>query len=110
MGLADHKILGTRCFAGLSDTLRILIDAAADVPAAAASGAYEPARLAQLQQELESVTRSHPTTLVASRRCLDQLAASAAVVVAGMEALGADPKEPIERVGPCLRRAMPGCP
>jgi cellobiose phosphorylase len=92
MGLADHKILGTRCFAGLSDTLRILIDAAADGPAAAASGAYEPARLAQLQQELESVTRAHPTTLVASRRCLDQLAASAAVVVAGMEALGADPE------------------
>ncbi|MBI5580107.1 MAG: cyclic beta 1-2 glucan synthetase [Deltaproteobacteria bacterium] len=89
LGLADRKILGTRFFEGLSDTLRILIDAAAAAPAGAASGAYARARLAQLQQDLESATRSRPTTLVASRRCLDQLAASAAVVVAGVEALDA---------------------
>jgi len=88
LGLADHKILGTRFFEGLSDTLRIVRDAAA----AAAPEVYAPAQLAQLQQDLESATRSQPTTLVASRRCLDQLATSAAAVVAGVEALDADPE------------------
>ena len=105
LGLADHKILGTRLFEGLSDTLRIVIDAAAAAPEA-----YAPAQLAQLQQDLESATRSQPTTLVASRLCLDQLAASAAAVVAGVEALRCRPREPIEVVGPRLRRAMSRCP
>ena len=66
LGLPDHKILGTRFFEGLSDTLRILIDAAAAAPEV-----YAPAQLAQLQQDLESATRSQPTTLMALRLCLD---------------------------------------
>ena len=85
LGLADHKILETRFFEGLSDTLRIVIDAAAAAPEV-----YAPAQLAQLQQDLESATRSQLTTLMASRLCLDQLATSAAVVVTDVEALDAD--------------------
>jgi cyclic beta-1,2-glucan synthetase len=85
LGLADHKILGTRFFESLSDTLRIVIDAAA-----AAAEVYALPGLAQLQQDLESATRSQPTTLVASRLCLDRLARSAAEVVAGVEAQDAD--------------------
>ena len=87
LALPDHKILGSRWFEGLSDTLRILMDAAAAAP-----GLYPTAQLAQLQQDLESATRSQPTTLVASRLCLEQLATSAAAVAAGVEAFDADPK------------------
>ena len=85
LALADHKILGAQLFEGLSDTLRIVMDTAA-----AASKVYAPAQLAQLQQDLESATRSQPTTLVALRLCLDRLATSAAQLVAGAEALDAD--------------------
>ncbi|RPI98697.1 MAG: cyclic beta 1-2 glucan synthetase, partial [Desulfobacteraceae bacterium] len=92
LALPDHKILGPRLFEGLSDTLRIATEAAAAAPAGVASGAHAPAQLAQLQQDLESATRSQPTTLMALRLCLDQLAASAAVVVAGVEAYDADPE------------------
>ena len=91
LALPDHKILGTRLFEGLSDTLRIVIDAAAAAPEA-----YAPAQLAQLQQDLESATRSQPATLVALRLCLDQLATSAAAVVAGVEALDADPESQLK--------------
>ncbi|MDZ7581725.1 MAG: glucoamylase family protein [Deltaproteobacteria bacterium] len=90
--LADHKILGARLFEGLSDTLRIAIDAAVAAPAGAVPEAYAPARLAELLRDLESAIRSQPTTIMASRRCLDQLAASAARVVAAADALDADPE------------------
>jgi cyclic beta-1,2-glucan synthetase len=92
LALADHKILVSRCFESLSDTLRIVIDAAVAAPAGATPGGYAPALLAQLQQDLESATRSQPTTLRASRQCLDQLATSAAAVAAGVEALNPDPE------------------
>ena len=42
LALPDHKILGTRLFEGLSDTLRIAIDAAAAAPAGVAPGVYAP--------------------------------------------------------------------
>jgi hypothetical protein len=72
--LADHKILGTRFFEGLSDTLRILAGRCGR-----RSEAYAPNPSARLQQEdLESATRSQPTTLVASRQCMIGLATSAA--------------------------------
>ncbi|MDO8941569.1 MAG: cyclic beta 1-2 glucan synthetase, partial [Desulfobacterales bacterium] len=63
LALPDHRILGPRLFEGLSDTLRIVIDAAAADPAGVAPGAHAPAQLAQLQQDLESATRSQPATL-----------------------------------------------
>ncbi len=86
LALADHKILGPRVFEGLSDTIGNIMDATAAMP-----NGYAPARLAQLQQDLASATRSQPTTLSASRQCLDQLATSAAELVAGLEADDTDP-------------------
>jgi cellobiose phosphorylase len=80
--LADHKILGTRFFEGLSDTLRIVMDVAAAAPA----------QFAQLQQDIESAIRCQPTTLAATRLCLDQLAMSAAKVIAGVGDLDSDPE------------------
>jgi len=77
LALPDHKILGSRLFDGLSDTLRILVDAA---------GGAAPAQLPQLQKDLASASDSRPTTLAAARLCLDRLATSAAEVVAGFDA------------------------
>ena len=45
-----------------------------------------PAQLAQLQKDLASASDSRPTTLAATRRCLDRLAASAAKVVGSLDA------------------------
>ena len=77
LALPDHKILGSRLFDGLSDTLRILVDAA---------GGAAPAPLAELQKDLASASDSRPTTLAAARLCLDGLATSAAEVVGGFDA------------------------
>ncbi|MGH2359679.1 MAG: glucoamylase family protein, partial [bacterium] len=77
LALPDHKILGPRLFEGLSDTLRILVDAAA--------GAASP-QLAQLQKDLESAYDSRPATVAAARRWLERLAASAAEVAGSFDA------------------------
>jgi cyclic beta-1,2-glucan synthetase len=96
LALPDHKILGTRLFKGLSDTLGVLMDAAAAAPANAHGGpapeAYAPAGLAQLQKDLESVTRSQPATLATAWPCLNQLATSADELVTVVGALDADPE------------------
>ncbi|MBI4839489.1 MAG: cyclic beta 1-2 glucan synthetase [candidate division NC10 bacterium] len=76
LALPDHKILGARLFDGLSDTLRILVDAA---------GGAAPAQLAQLQEDLASASDSRPTTLTAARLCLDQLATFATEVVGSLD-------------------------
>ena len=76
IALPDDKILGARVFDGLSDTLRVLADAA---------GGAAPAQLAQVQQDLASACDSRPTTLAAARRCLDRLATRAAEVADGLE-------------------------
>jgi len=81
LALPDQKILGARLFDGLSDTLMILVGIFADTPEVVA-----PAGLAQLRQDLESAHHSPPTTLMAVRQCLDQLALSAAEVVVGIDA------------------------
>lgn len=83
LALPDNKILDERWFDRLSDTLRIVVDAA---------GGVTLAPLAQLQKDLASACDSRPTTLAAARLCLDRLVTSAAVVVAGVEALDADPE------------------
>ena len=77
LALPDHQILGARWFDGLSDTLRIVVDAA---------GGVTPAPLAQLQKDLASAGDSRPTTLAAARLCLDRLATSAEVVVRSLDA------------------------
>jgi cyclic beta-1,2-glucan synthetase len=77
LALPDHKILGARLFDGLSDTLRILVDVAKETA---------PAQLVQLQEDLVSASASGPTSLVAARLYLGQLAASAAEVVGSLDA------------------------
>ncbi|MFZ7125632.1 MAG: GH36-type glycosyl hydrolase domain-containing protein [Desulfobacterales bacterium] len=73
LALADRKILETRLFSGLDDTLGILTEAAAT----ADPQVHAPVQLAQLQQDLAAARRSPPTTLTALRRCLEGLARSA---------------------------------
>jgi cellobiose phosphorylase len=75
--LPDRQILETRWFDGLSDTLRILVDAA---------GEAAPAQLVQLQNDLASASASGPTSLAAARLFLSQLATSAAEVVGSLDA------------------------
>ncbi len=77
LALPDQKILGSRFFDGLSDTLRVLKDAA---------GETSPAQFAQFQKDLESAYESRPTTLTAARLCLDRLATTAEEVLASLKA------------------------
>jgi len=77
LALPDRRILETRWFDGLSDTLRILVDA---------SGEAAPAQLVQLQKDLASASASGPTSLAAARLCLGRLATSAAEVVGSLDA------------------------
>jgi len=77
LALPDQKILGSRFFDGLSDTLRVLEDTV---------GEAAPAQLAQFQTYLESVYESRPTTLTAARLCLDRLATTADEVLASLKA------------------------
>ena len=81
LALPDQKIMGARLFDGLSDTLMILAGILADAP-----GVVAPAGLAHLRQGLESALKSPSTKLMAAQLCLDQLAPSAAEVVAGIDA------------------------
>jgi cyclic beta-1,2-glucan synthetase len=83
LALPDQKILGARWLDGLSDTLGVLVDIAGGAKGA---GGDAPARLAQLHEDLASASESRPTTLVATRRCLDRLVASAAKVVGSLDA------------------------
>jgi cellobiose phosphorylase len=83
LALPDHKILHARSFDGLSDTLQVLVDSA---------GGAAPARLAQLQNELESAYASPPTTLAAARLCLDQLTTFAAEAASDFDSLDLDPE------------------
>jgi cellobiose phosphorylase len=76
LALPDQKILGTRLFDGLSDTLRVLVDAA---------GGALSAQLAQLQKDLASACDYRPTTLTAARLCLGRLVTSAAEVVGSLD-------------------------
>ncbi len=79
LALADQKILGARLFDGLGDTVRVLADAA--------NGAAQ-AQLARLKLDMESAYKCPPDNLAAARLCLEQLAKSAAEVVAGIDAQG----------------------
>ena len=83
LALPDQKILGARWLEGLSDTLEILVDIAGEKKKAEGT---EPTLLAQLHKDLASACYSRPTTLGATRRCLDRLLASAAKVVGSLDA------------------------
>ncbi|MCF8079203.1 MAG: cyclic beta 1-2 glucan synthetase, partial [Desulfobacterales bacterium] len=90
LGLADHQLLGTRLFDGLGETLAIVAEAAATAPEPSSH-----ARLAELQQVLASAVDTRPATLMALRRTLDRLAASAGELAAGVEAFDRDPERPL---------------
>jgi len=71
MEFPDEKIMSSKVFDGLLDTLRILMDVA---------GEPVPARLMAMQDDLVSRCSSLPTTLTAAQICLNRLATSAAEV------------------------------
>lgn len=68
LALADQKILGPRSFAGLGETLAILIEAAGDNP---------PPELARLHADVESADDARPPTASAARTWLEKLIRSA---------------------------------
>ena len=80
LALPDDRILGARLFDGLFDTVRVLVDAAAETPAAAR------ALLDRVRKDLESACDSRPATLAAAQSWLARLAASAAEVAASLDA------------------------
>ncbi|MHB8907628.1 MAG: GH36-type glycosyl hydrolase domain-containing protein [Syntrophales bacterium] len=82
LALPDDPILGPRMFEGINDTIRVLMDI---------DGKPLPDQLAKLQKLLRSAIDSPPATLAAARQYLDQLAASADDVVAGVKLLDTDP-------------------
>lgn len=86
LALPDQEILGMRLLESLDDTLRLVTDAAADVPEPAVH-----ARAARLREDLEGVIRSGPSTLAAFRDGLLGLETSAAAV-----APDAEPESPFE--------------
>ena len=87
LALPDHKILGPRLFDGLFDTLRVLVDAAAEAPPAAL------VLLDQLHKDLESAYDSRPATLAAAQTWLARLATSAAEVAASLDMASATAPE-----------------
>ena len=88
LALADDKILGPRLYKGLSDTLAIVADAGA-----ATTQAHATAQLTRLEQALQPAA---PTTLSAWRQRLDQLATSAAELVAAIDTVDADPESQLQ--------------
>jgi cellobiose phosphorylase len=87
LALPGQKILGAQLFDGLNDTLRILADCTDGIFPEGIGNS----RMAQLRKGLESVCNSLPDTVTDARKCLDQLAASAAEVINSLEALDANP-------------------
>jgi cyclic beta-1,2-glucan synthetase len=87
LALSEQTILGPQVFSGLRDTVRVLLDAAAE----ARLGGKAPVLLAQLQKELESTCNLQPTTLTAVRLCLEQLTTSDNEVADGLAAIAAGP-------------------
>ncbi|MBN2654938.1 MAG: cyclic beta 1-2 glucan synthetase [Nitrospirae bacterium] len=85
--IPDQKIFGAQLFDGLNDTLRILTKSAEQIPAE--SSAYSS--INKLKKCLEAECTNPPETIPAVRLCMDQLAAFAAEVIAGLEALDAEP-------------------
>jgi cyclic beta-1,2-glucan synthetase len=81
--LPDEKIMGSKVFDGLLDTLRVLMDVA---------GETAPSRLIQVQDDLASLCASRPDTLEVAQASLSKLAASALEVVQGFDVVDADPE------------------
>ncbi len=90
LALPEQAILNPRVFAGLRDTLGILLDAAAD----ARAGDAVTAALARLQQALEAACAAPATALAPVRLQLEQLAEHAAQVRAGIDGMSLGPEHP----------------
>ncbi len=91
LALPDQKILGPRLLEGLGDTLKVLSDIAAATP-----GMTTPVQLAKFTQLLRPRPILRPPRSPRSSLCLEQLAASAAEVVAEFAGLDADPESPLQ--------------
>lgn len=81
--LPDQRILATRWLDGLGDTLEILADLAGEAKGAEGTA---PTRLTQLHRDLASAVKSRPTTLGATRKCLERLLASAGEAAGSLDA------------------------
>ena len=73
LALADQPVLSARTFAGLGDTLTLLLDSAGD---------YRPAALAQLCHDIEWANDTAPNSLATMLYWLDALNVSAQAVAA----------------------------
>ena len=90
LALPDDKIVRTRLWDGLKDTLSVLKDAAGtDTPNPAATApivsAGPPAQLAQFQKDVEAACDSTPATLTATHSRLVHLVAQATEVAAAFD-------------------------
>jgi len=94
-GLVDEPIFGRRTFEGLNDTLRVVGDIAGD---------FVSVHLAQIKDTLARALNSPPTTLTAVRWCLDQIAASAALLATELEALDTNPASEVRWWAPAFAR------
>ncbi len=78
VGLLNQKILAPRLFSGLLDTIRVLTDVVSEGVAHDAEHTKTTLLcLADLRKDLDALCVSPPTTLTASRLCLEQLVAKA---------------------------------
>ena len=83
LALPDDRIPGPRWLEGLSDTVNVLADI---------GGKTFVHHLVPLQKRLTSALNSPPVTPAAVHTCLTELAASAAEVLAALEASGSEPE------------------
>ena len=88
LALPDQAILGPQVFAGLLDTLRVLLEAAAE---ARFEGDLS-ALLTQLEKDLESACNFKPAALAAVRLRLEQLAKHAVEALSRIDSLDAGPE------------------
>ena len=84
LALVDEPVAALRWFEGMSDTLRIVVEHV---------GATVPESCIHLQQELESVFDSRPTTINAMLRWLERLEPSVVAVVTDVGAAAASLQE-----------------
>ena len=86
LALPDQKIVSSQLFAGLKDTLDVFADTAGKSP---------PVSLVGLKKDLASAITSKPTTLMAIRLSLEQLATSATQIVTDVNISDSDPDSPL---------------
>jgi cyclic beta-1,2-glucan glucanotransferase len=80
LALPDQAVVNPHVFSGLRDTLRILMDVAAEAQLEGDISVL----LAQLEKGLESACNFTPVTPATAQLCLDQLAAHAEEVLSGI--------------------------